>query len=283
MLGYKIASNNNTRVLVTLQIPKDARTNIQRKDIKNKKYAKYRCNKATVISIVDQEGNKYKSANTSFYNKKKLTYIVGKKVIEPKYNIDVETVCGEGIHFFLDKEVAILYFIDDIKDGEYKSWYDNGQPMIQKTYVEGKLHGYYKEWYLNGQLMYQIEYKDGKENGEYKSWYNNGQIMVQTTYKDGKCDGEYKKWYEKGKLHTQTTYKDGKYHGKYTKWFENGIIMVEKRYIEGKLHGEYTSWHEDGRLYIHTTCKDSKSESESKSENWYNSIKLWIQKNIKIV
>ena len=68
MLGYKIAEHGNVRVLVTLEIPDDALTNMNRYDIFDAMKAKYRTNKAKVLDIEDEQGTKYTHANSCIHN-----------------------------------------------------------------------------------------------------------------------------------------------------------------------------------------------------------------------
>ncbi len=215
MIGYKIASTEDgKRALVTLKIGSDSNTNLYRNDIVDKMYAKYRCDKATVVSItICDTDEPVTCAYSSMYKYKRIKYVVGEEVVEPFYDKDINVVCGEGIHFFLSKEVAMLYGLDKVENGEYKMWYNNGQLHIQTTYLEGKRHGEYKMWYRgaderseNGQLEIQTTYAEGEVHGEYKEWWSNGQLRAQTTYVEDKLHGEYKEWWSKGQLRVQTTY-----------------------------------------------------------------------------
>ena len=95
-------------------------------------------------------------------------------------------------------------------DGEYKSWYNNGQLECHYFYKDGKLHGEYKSWYNNGQPGSHYFYKDGKLRGEYKSWYDNGQPGSHYFYKNGRLHGEYKNWHDNGQLERHCFYKGGK-------------------------------------------------------------------------
>lgn len=70
--------------------------------------------------------------------------------------------------------------------------------------------GEFKSWYDNGQLYISTSYKNDKLDGEFKSWYNNGQLYVSTFYKNGKLDGEFKKWHSSGYLFEHAIYQDGK-------------------------------------------------------------------------
>jgi antitoxin component YwqK of YwqJK toxin-antitoxin module len=264
MIGYKIGQikvdSKQIRVLITLDIDiNNCKTNLNRKDIKDKEYAKYRCDKAKVISIEDNEGNKYSNAFSPFYDKI-IEYKVGEKVEEPVYNKDIDVVCGEGIHFFINKEIALLYGLDRVENGEYKKWYDNGQLFVQKQYVEGKEQGEYKRWNDDGQLIVLSHYVDGKYHGEYKQWYENGQLEIQTQYIEGKYHGEYKSWHrgannsveDRGQLHIQTHYIEGKENGEYKQWWSNGQIRVQIHYVDDKRQGEYKRWFWNGQIEVHS-------------------------------
>ena len=185
MIGYKIASSEGKRVLVTLEIPSGANTNLDRKDVKDKLYAKYRCDKAFVLCIEDEEGIKYKSASTSIFSFKKIKYVVGEEIFEKDYDKDVNVVCGEGIHFFLTKEVALLYGLHYLDEGEYKDWHSNGQLRVLSNYKEGKKNGEYKMWYEDGKLHLFCNYKEDKLEGEYKLWYMDGKLITDEVYVNG--------------------------------------------------------------------------------------------------
>ena len=237
MIGYKIASTDNKRVLVTLEIPVDSNTNLNRADIKDKEFAKYRCDKAKVLSIEDNEGNKYVSARSIMYDKKIVEYNVNEEVKEPNYDKDINIVCGEGIHFFLNKEIALFYRLDNVENGELKKWYHNGQLMEECTYKDGKPDGKYKKYYINGQLMEECTYKDGKSDGEYKSWYENGKLSQEATYEDGKIHGKYKMYYENGQLDR-----------KYEKYHKDGQLREECMFVNNEYHGKHRLWNENGKL-----------------------------------
>ena len=113
MKGYKIifAIDENVatkRLLATLEIPDDAQTNTKRNNIINAQYAKYRCNKALVVSIVCVETNVEESRGVSGFWDKTLEYRVG-EMVQTDFDVDVNNVCGKGIHFFLNKQRALTY------------------------------------------------------------------------------------------------------------------------------------------------------------------------------
>jgi len=238
LTGYKIASTKDGKsALVTLDIGSDSNTNLYRKDIVDKLHAKYRCDKATVISIVICDTDEpVTCAYTCIYKDKRIKYVVGEEVVEPSYNKDINVVCGEGIHFFLSKEIAMLYGLDKVENGVHKRWWNNGQLMDRAMYVEGKLNGEYKAWHENGQLWKLGNYVEDKLHGEYKAWHDNGQLMDRAMYVEGKLHGEYKALYDNGQLMVQTTYVEGKLHGEYKRWHDNGQLWVQKNYTKGYIN-----------------------------------------------
>jgi antitoxin component YwqK of YwqJK toxin-antitoxin module len=126
---------------------------------------------------------------------------------------NLENVCSNGIHYFLNLECAFYYSLKEITNGEYLEWYDNGQQHIKCTYTDGKLNGEYLEWYDNGQQHIKCTYTGGKLNGEFLIWYDNGQQQIKCTF----TDGEYLVWNENGQQVLKCTYTDGKFNEEYYK------------------------------------------------------------------
>jgi antitoxin component YwqK of YwqJK toxin-antitoxin module len=106
--------------------------------------------------------------SSNFENK--LEYKIGKIIIPDDFDRNLEEVCSNGIHYFLKLECAFYYSLEEITNGEYLEWYENGQQLIKCTYTDGKRNGEYLSWYENGQQYKKYTYTDGKLNGEYLSW-----------------------------------------------------------------------------------------------------------------
>jgi antitoxin component YwqK of YwqJK toxin-antitoxin module len=248
MLAYKAAKHGDTRVLLTLEIPEDALTNLKRSSIVNTETAKYRCNKAKVLKIEDDEGKTYETAESLCFKNKPLTYKVGEVVEEPYYDIDPEEICSSGIHFFLSHNIAYGYERPKPKNGLYQSWHENGQKFEELMYKSGKRDGLYQSYYKNGQKCSEIMFKYGKLEGLCQSWHANGNKCEEVMYKDGKMEGLYQQWYENGQKVEEVMYKDGKKEGLYQSWYKNSQKCVEKMYKDGKMEGLYQSWTIDGQL-----------------------------------
>ena len=254
MIGYKVAhSTDEKRVIITLDIPDDACTNMNRTDIVNKDTAKYRTNKATVLSIEDENGNMYETATSSIYTNKPLTYKVGETLVVDDYDTNIETVCSSGIHYFLNKRVAELYNLPKIENGLYQQWHTNGQKRVECTYVNDKPEGLYRSWHYNGQKWVECTNVNGKCEGLCQQWHTNGHKRTERTYVNGKLEGLYQSWYENGQKREQCTFINGNLEGLCQTWYPTGNKRSESTYVNGKLEGLYQEWHENGQKWVECT------------------------------
>lgn len=206
---YKIGYTNNRKVLITLIIPENAKTNKDRNNIIDKKHAKYRSNVAYVKEIIDIYNKSYDNA-TSFYFNKKLLYEKD-KVVKSDFDNDINIEAGEGIHYFIDRETALNYKIPIL----YQEW--KNESMI------------YKDFYGNGQVHKKIKYyldKD-KKNINYKiiqEYYNNGQTKRCYNLAINKYDGLYIEWYENGIMKKRLKYEKNKVVSYIENWDVRGIV-----------------------------------------------------------
>ena len=56
-----------------------------------------------------------------------------------------------------------IWFSGKEGEGEFKTWYSNGQLWMHRFYKNGKLDGEYKAWNRNGQTIEYALYKNGKK------------------------------------------------------------------------------------------------------------------------
>jgi antitoxin component YwqK of YwqJK toxin-antitoxin module len=214
MLGYKIAKSGDTRVLVTLEIPPDALTNLERASVAKKETAAYRTNKAKVLKIEDANGTPFTTAKSYFcpYTKSKLIYNVGNVVEEPDYDRDIEKTHTDGIHFQLKKSVAKWYGIS-LKQytGVYCSWNPNGHKRIEESFKDGVNHGPRLEWHSNGTQKSEEHWENGIKHGIWREWYENGRQYTEEEWSNGKEHGIWTVWYENGAVARTTVFYYGKF------------------------------------------------------------------------
>ena len=98
----------------------------------------------------------------------------------------------------------------DVKEGPFVVYHDDGSKMIQGEYHDGKQNGVWTQWYDNGQMSSVDHYKDGVQEGEHTGWYTDGKIAAIGMYKNGKREGVWKRWDPQGFKNWEETYKDDK-------------------------------------------------------------------------
>ena len=185
MIGYTVAKHDGTRVIVTLEIPEDAITNINRKDIAYVNSAQHRANKAKVIKIEDSTNKEYNWAISKISQYRTRMYIVGEVLEVLEYDKDIENVCGAGIHFFITRRCAELCGVEPSKNGLYNEWYDNGQKTVEYNYINGKIEGFAQTWHPNGIKLSENSCVNGKIEGIYKQWDDKGVKTEECNYVNG--------------------------------------------------------------------------------------------------
>jgi hypothetical protein len=229
-IGYKKGKDDRIIVLEILGI-----NNELRKDIVNKDFAKMRCSKAKVIDIYDIN-NKDKKFNNAFgVLDKTFKYIVDEIVEPDKYNNNIDVVCTNGIHYFLNEDAAFNWLLDsDNYTGEHKEYLGDGQIQRIVNYVNGIVDGSIKIFNSHGQLSCKYNCTDGLKNGVFEEWYENGQPSMKCMYDNGLLNGVFEAWHENGQLQKKCNYNKHVINGKYEEWFDDGRIKSTEMYVNGQ-------------------------------------------------
>jgi len=163
---------------------------------------------------------------------------------------------GQVKEQFLVKETKDGSFIND---GEYKTWFENGQSETFGQYADGKKTGNWKKWYKNGQLESDKNYKIDSLDGAFSEWYESGQKIVEGNYKMDKEVGEWTVWFENGQMKLKNLFSiNGDYDGKQVTWHKNGVKESEENYSLGKKEGASSMWDDDGKLIAKREFKENK-------------------------
>jgi hypothetical protein len=134
--------------IVVLEKLSDTITNENRSNVSqigdDKLYAKYRANKLFVKQIINKyDLSKCEKVMSSY----KITaeyeitaeYKIDETVYPDKFDINIENVCSSGIHYFLNLKRAFYYNLEiEIMNGEYLSWYENGQLFAKYNFIDGQ-------------------------------------------------------------------------------------------------------------------------------------------------
>ena len=243
---YKACKNS----IVKLELVSDTKNNEERNYVVDPSHAKFRCNKAMVVSIINPITGKEMDHDKSVYSPN-FVYKKNEVAFCSRYDTDINIVCTKGIHYFKTEEAALSWFYsqndNNFLDGKCKEWHENGQKKCEGLYKDGKRDGKWTEWYDNEQTKSEKSYKDGKRDGKWTEWYMNGHKQSEKSYKDGKHDMKYIRWYFNGHKEFERSYKNGKEDGKWIKWYNNGQKVLEQSYKDGKKDGYWTHWEYDGK------------------------------------
>ena len=254
--------------IVTMKKLPDTITNESRKGIVDPLHAKFRADKLLVVSIEHKSTGKCidKIQNTTYIGRQ-IWYEESKKVSVSDYYQGEDEVCVPGIHYFLSRDAAFYWDNKTIRNGPFRSWYHNGQPYEEYTYLNGILHGSYHCWYDNGNTNKECSYLNGYINGSYRTWYNNGHKCMECSYLNGNMNGLYRIWYTNGHLQQECSYLDGYLNGLYRAWYKDGQMYQECTYVKGILNGLYQTWYEGGQKYH--KCTYSNGQLNGLYQTWY--------------
>ena len=172
-------------------------------------------------------------------------------LIELPFSVTIATTVAfvNGIRKLIPpKKKKEFTFVDGKKEGEYRSWHENGRPHIRASYHKGLLNGPYEEYYENGRLAEKCTYVDGRKEGPFIIFYKSGQLTAEGTYKDGEPEGHFKGYHENGQLKLEVIMKHGEFDGMLKAYHPNGQIQGIGFFKEGKNDGPAKEYNEDGDL-----------------------------------
>jgi len=196
--------NNFSRLSLRYERQHKTSVKIANKSKCNPECAKYRCEKALVVTIrkiptgatledVYDKFFKYETLLTaSSQYDKRFIYRVNNTVFDKMYE-DSDNVCTFGIHVFVNLEPAFYYSLNYLNyTGPFREWHDNGH-QYKKYYINnGLINGPYIEWYANGYKKEESYYVNSNLNGYRTFWNKNGTIDKIYNFKYGVCCNPYK-------------------------------------------------------------------------------------------
>jgi len=78
------------------------------------------------------------------------------------------------------------YSWDEIKDGPFEGYFEDGQLYRRCFYKNGLLEGSFEEYHPNGQLYRRCDYKNGLREGIFEEYYIFGKLNIKRNYVNGK-------------------------------------------------------------------------------------------------
>ncbi len=99
-------------------------------------------------------------ANVKFYSKSGKLKSTGKMAKKNRI--------GKWLYYHNDGKTIMQeeFYINNILNGDYKTFYSNKKPTILTFYQNGKIHGSYKRYSVNNHIYQDLTYVNGKLEGE---------------------------------------------------------------------------------------------------------------------
>ena len=117
----------------------------------------------------------------------KETYADGKPKILTEYVItpDGSEKLYKETHFFPGEKKYIegKYDLEELRDGVWTSWHENGNKNSEGKYINGKEDGKYRVWHPNGKLFYKGQYDMGHKVGVWEFYDSLGVKIKEETFK----------------------------------------------------------------------------------------------------
>jgi len=98
---------------------------------------------------------------------------------------------------------------EDLAEGTYYEYHDNGNAHFEIEYERGKLHGAMHRWNEDGQLIYQATFEEDVRQGDYTRWHDNGEVMETGSYVDGLPHGMLTRYDKDGNVEAEMEFDHG--------------------------------------------------------------------------
>lgn len=193
--------------------------------------------------------------------------------------------------------------VNSIKNGSFKSYYNDGKLKSEGTFLNGLYNGAWTYYYSNGNVQakgsfisgdgtdisetsglprngrdgfwifkhdngkinQEANYIKGKLNGSFKEYNVSGIMISETSFINGIADGDEKLYYDSGKLKASRTYKQGKLDGATKTFYENGNLEGSTTLIKGNENGLHKEYFENGKIKLEFMMKNNKQHGSFKS------------------
>lgn len=141
----------------------------------------------------------------------------------------------DRVEKYFEDSLAVKDLEGSLLNGAAIGYYENGNPQIQASFLDGMPHGELIRYHENGNMEFKISFDNGTPIGEQRMYYKTGQLMSSLPIHDGKYHGVGEFFDENGYLYGQIEYQMGLRHGSAKDFDEAGEVTSWKIYEEDKL------------------------------------------------
>jgi antitoxin component YwqK of YwqJK toxin-antitoxin module len=135
-------------------------------------------------------------------------------------------------------------------NGSFERFYPNGKTSYLSHYLNDERNGPYKSYDFDGNIRAEGEYLSGSRHGTWKRYNRLGKLSEVTLYVNGSEDSLYTDYYTFGKPYQVTEYNEGTLDGVSRFLAPDGTPVAEKKYLANQLievrttgkNGQLGSW-----------------------------------------
>lgn len=186
-------------------------------------------------SIRNYSGGTYNGSYEEFYKNGQVslsgTYANGDRVGDwKKFN-------EKGEEEAVEETGIITPLTPNLSNEKITETYPDGKPKTKLIYDEtGTVLLQQRSYYPEGQVMIEGIFKDGKRNGQWTSYYQNGKKQSVNYYLDDQTHGDYMLYHENGIIKIEGEYNFGIQTGGWKAYDEDGTLLTYNYYdAEGNL------------------------------------------------
>lgn len=137
-----------------------------------------------------------------------------------------------------------------LRQGKWEKKQDNGRPIYEGEFKDGKPVGQWKRYHPGGQVKAEITYKgDTAKTVLYDVWHKK---VATGNYINQQKEGVWNT-YKENRIVADEEYKMGLKHGVSHQYYETGEVMEEKNWQNNKEQGNYEVFYKNGQPYMQ--CK----------------------------
>jgi len=169
--------------------------------------------------------------------------------------------------------------VNSIKNGSYKSYYNDGKLKSEGTFINDLYNGAWIYYYSNGKVQAKGSFISGDgtdvsetsglplngRDGPWKIYHDNGKLSQESNFLKGKRNGGFKGYNNVGVLTEESFYKNGVLNGKLVKYNNQAIKVSETNFVNGIAEGEEKKYYDSGKLKIHRFYKQGKLDGVAKA------------------
>ncbi|MGQ1786468.1 toxin-antitoxin system YwqK family antitoxin [Saccharicrinis sp. GN24d3] len=127
-------------------------------------------------------------------------------------------------------------YVDDLKQGIWKAYYQNRNLKHEINFINGEAKGTARFYYKNGTLRESGNWQLDHWEGSYQYYFESGELSYDWYYNEnGKREGEQVYYHANGKKMYQGKWENGKTDGTLKVYNDSGQLVLEKTYNNGQI------------------------------------------------